>query len=300
VAGNIEWLNQNASRNYPFREDASLTDSTGISRLPNNVVVDFVFTAPAGLDLEIYLKTFLFGDGLISMVFADSSGSTVTSLTVDTTTHVENSGYKLVGQGEYEDAVGRIAIGDLTELSLEVPQGSYSFTQDNASLEVATIRPDIRGVRALKLLYADGSESQPIYGNVKLVAGLNVRLTRVDVGTEQGIRIDALSNDLEEECDCDTELLNPTPIRTINGVEPDGNGNIEILTPGSTTDISGSTGRLTLSDTSTEPCCGCTELEQLTESAQDMQTTLQRLAEIAEALGAKQTDFSNNVLRSIV
>jgi len=301
MSNNVEWLNQNASRSYPFREDATLIDEAGVATLPNELVVDFVFTSPYGADLSLHLKTLLFSSDVLSLAFADADGVTVTALTVILADHEENDGYRVVGQGEYEDATGRITLGDLSELDRRIPPGYYTFNAETAAMEDCTVRPDIRGVRALKILNADGSESLPIYGNVKLVAGINVRLTSVtDELGNPAIRLDALSDDLEEECDCDASVLRPDPIRTINGIAPDGNGNIEILTPGENTNIIGSTGVLTIVDTNSEPCCGCEELEIITSNAQPYQHTVDRMTEMLEQLNSRQSEFSSKVLRSIV
>lgn len=298
MAGNLEWLNQNSLRSYPFREDTSLADDSGLSTLPNELIVDFVMVAPSDLDLELQLKSLLFGSDLLSMSFCDATGSTVTSVSVSLDSHSENDGYKISGQGEYEDAAGRITLGNLTELSNLLPEGSYSFGLGSAVLEQTVVRPDIRGVRALKILYADGSESDPIYGRVKLVAGLNVRLSTSEDG--KGIRIDSLTTDLEEECDCDSEFLSPSPITSLAGILPDESGNIELIPGGENMTISGERGQIVLTDTSTEPCCGCSELEELMSGAQIAIHTMEKLQEEFDNLNEKQKEFIANLLRSIV
>ena len=298
MANNMEWLNQNSLRSYPFREDTLLQDVSGLITLPNSLVVDFVMVAPADTDLELRLKSVLYGTDLLSLSFVDAAGAMVTSVAVSLDSHSENDGYALSGQGDYEDAVGRITFGDLSELSDVMPEGSYSFADGTALLEATVVRPDIRGVRALKILHADGTQSDPIYGRVKLVPGLNVRLTTETGGN--GIRIDALSTDLEEDCDCDSEFLNPKPITSIAGVLPDTSGNIEILPGGENTEIIGGQGTLTIKDTATEPCCGCEELEELVASAKIALHTCERLEEFLQKLEGRQSNLISNVLRSIV
>lgn len=298
MAGNLEWLNQNSLRSYPFREDTSLVDDSGLTTLPNSLVVDFVMVSPSEVELELQLKSLLFGTDLLSMSFGDASGNTVTSVSISLDSHKENDGYRLSGQGNYEDAVGRITIGNLSELPSQLPEGSYSYALGAALLEQTVVRPDIRGVRALKIAYADGTESNPIYGLVKLLAGLNVRLSTSDDG--QGIRIDALSTDLEEECDCDSEFLRPKPITSFGGATPDPGGNVNIVVQGEHTKLTGSQGLLTIEDSTTEPCCGCTELEELTKAMETAIHTTERLEEFLQKLDNKQANLISNVLRSIV
>lgn len=295
MADNLEWLNANSLRSYPFREDTNLVDETGAVTLPNSLVVDFVLVSPYGTDLELQLKNVLYGVDLLALTFGDVDGTIVTSVTIPLGSHTENDGYKLVGQGDYEDCVGRVAIGKTSELADVMPQGSYSFSTGSALLEATTIRPDVRGVRALKVVHADGSESNPIYGNVKLLEGLNIRL----VPQADGVRIDAITTDLEEDCECDSELLKPGPIRSLSGVIPDVNGNIEIITVGENIAISGGIGKLVITDTSTQPCCGCEELEAITAAAQLAQDTADKVANRAEQLAARQNSLGENVIRTI-
>ena len=216
---------------------------------------------------------------------------------LDRNTHVENQGYKLAGQNAYDDAVGRIAIGDLSSLEYDIPPGQYQF---EAELEPTTVRPDIRGVRALKVISADGSISDSIYGTVYLRAGINMQITHIPDPIEPVIRFDSLTNDLEEECDCDSELLSPTPITSVNGVAPDGTGNITISAPGECTKISGGQGQITIEDDCAEPCCGCEELETLISTLELLTVNSERLQEFADTLQQRQEEFSEKVLRSIV
>lgn len=296
MSNNIEWLNQNEGRAYPLKEDTSLVDATGNVTLPNNIIVDFVLVAPADLELTLYLTRVQLSTDLLTLIFSDAFGVTVTSLIVDLDAHTDGAGYKLNGQNAYDDAVGRIAIGNLSDIQQDMPQGQFDFT---AELETCVVRPDIRGVRALRVINADGSQSDPIYGTVLFKAGLNMRLTYVP-GAEPAIRFDSLATDLEEDCDCNSALLKPAPITSINGVAPDGTGNIDIQTPGGCTNMSGGEGQLTLEDDCAQPCCGCDELEQITDTLAIVQQTVERLEEFNEQLKINQEDFSTKVLRSIV
>ena len=43
---NLEWLNQNSARAYPFKEDASLRDTLDAVRVPNTMLADLVLVVP--------------------------------------------------------------------------------------------------------------------------------------------------------------------------------------------------------------------------------------------------------------
>ena len=75
MSQNIEWLNQNANRNYPFQEDMSRSDSLGIVQLPNYLVVDMVFVVPADVNQGYYLGQLLYSGSTLVLVFNAEDGT---------------------------------------------------------------------------------------------------------------------------------------------------------------------------------------------------------------------------------
>lgn len=275
-----EWLNSNAHRAYPFKEDTALnaTNDTSIN-LPKYLFVDFIMTVVGAADITVRLSQLSYAGGFLTAVFTDAANTIVTTLTVNTNTHTANTAYPLVGQGDYEDARGKVVLGTLTTLASDLPDGIYTFL---AELEPCTVRPDIRGVRSLQVGVLDNMSS-PIGGIVKLLEGTNIRLTYLP--EVNGIRIDAIAGDgLNETVACTDGYELPQPVRFVNGrtaqdINIEGDGKcIEVTTNGNV---------ITIRDKCSQPCCGCNELEFITTNMQLLQSTISRLEPFAQLLNSK-------------
>lgn len=296
---NQEWLNQNALRAYPIKEDCPRMpyDTSGaiISDvvLPNYVLVDFVITMDTGDSPRIYIKQVVHIGNLLTLAFHDASNTLVALLSVDLDLHVKNQGYALAGAGAYDDVRGRVVIGDLTSFKTDLAEGLYNFTIAATELEASTVRPDIRGVRSLQLSN-QGNESDYIYGHVKLVAGANAQLTYLPA--YNAIQIDALSADgLNEECDC-TPLGQDTTVKTINGIAVE---DAVIVGDGSCVSVETSGNTITISDTCSKPCCGCPELEFVTDSLKVLDVTVVNLQAFALRLAERIDNFVTNFILTI-
>jgi hypothetical protein len=121
---NIEWLNLNSNRRYPFKEDMRLTASIDGEEqsdilLPNYVVVDAIFILPStvAISTRVFLGSYIFSDNYLSLSFVDQDNIKIGEVTVNFTTHVKNTAYYLSsGNSLYEDAVSKIVIGDLSTI----------------------------------------------------------------------------------------------------------------------------------------------------------------------------------------
>ena len=280
-----EWLNTNAYRAYPFKEDTSVQsiNDVGIS-LPKYLFVDFVLTVAGSQDIVIQLTQLAYVGGFLTAVFTEKiTNEPVTTVSVNIATHTPNMAYALVGQGNYEDARGKVVLGLLDQLATDLPEGIYTFATE---LESCTIRPDIRGVRSLQV-GAGGNLSDYISGVVKLLEGTNVKLTYMPAFN--GVRIDAISGEgLNETTSCDDAYELPQPIRYINGINaPD----VEIIGDGKCVEVTTSGNKIIISDKCSQPCCGCPELEFITSNLELLQSTLGRLESFETLLQDRITNL---------
>jgi hypothetical protein len=300
---NLEWLNGNAERAFPFKEDASLRDTNSVIRVPNRLVVDLVFVVPSGTTYRYYLKSLMYSGTHINLVMSDEGGETVSSVTVDVTAHERNQAYTMSGEGSFSGAVGRIALGDLSNLESDLSPGVYAFTLESAEFELRTVRPDLRAVYSLAAIGADGTITDDITGIVQLISGANVRLTYVPAvgGNPAGIRIDATgNNDYEEDCDCDARVIPLAPIRSINGVGANPtSGRVDLVSMSPCLVISPSGDTVVFTDTCSQPCCGCPELEFLTERLKLLDDSVSKIEERQSELSSRQLSFFQNVLESL-
>jgi len=299
AVSNQEWLNQNSLRNYPFKEDMLLIPtSSGILltdvRIPNYLVVDLIITVPGDTTPRLYLSQLGLIGNLITFVFTDEADIQVATLSVDLNTHTKNKAYNLVGAGTYDDVRGMVVLGDLTRLTQDLAEGLYTFTLNTTEFENSTVRPAIRGVRSLQLLNG-GAESGYIYGHVKLIAGSNIRLTYLP--DYNGIRVDAISgNGLNEECECPSGVGERNIVRTINGKAIEF---AEIVGDGQCIEVKVNGNKIVISDICSTPCCGCPELEFVTESLKTLEASIDNLENYANQLAERISNFVTSFVLTI-
>ena len=286
-----EWLNSNAHRAYPFREDTVLSPVGALAvTLPNYVFVDLVLAVGGDPSVSVQLGQLSFAGNFLSAVFVDGSGNTVTSVAVNLATHLPNAYYALTGVGDYSDARGKVVLGNLSALRSDLPEGAYSFALGSAQLEPSVVRPDIRGVRSLQVGTTNAA-SNLLYGNIRLVAGPSIQLTYL--GSNQ-IRIDALGTpNFNEPAACDESYSPPVPVSTINGIPA---ANVKIVGDGKCVDVSVSGNVITIADTCSQPCCGCSELEFLTQRIELLQTVLKNTETYAAVLNDRITNLIDAML----
>lgn len=287
---NQEWLNQNSYRNYPFLEDQNTNSLNSNILLPNYFIVDLIITTAGDAAIRLFLKRVVTVGTFITLVFEDENGNTVFNVAFDILNHTTYQAYNLAGVNLYEDARGVIVIGDLTRLRDDLPDGDYSF---NIECEAATVRPDLRGVRSLKV--GNGANlSDFIRGHVKLIEGNNIRLTYIP--QVNGIRIDAISGaGLNQTCDCEDIYQPPDCIRTINGIDIN---NLQIIGDGKCVEISTQGNTIIIKDKCSEPCCGCEELESITTNLAIQEATLSRLEAYGDLFRERIDGFITTILTS--
>lgn len=298
MTNTLEWLNENSLRAFPFREDSSRSDGAVV--IPNDFIVDMVFVVPVATTSTFYLKSLMVSAAQITGVIANQNENNVGTFSIAVSSHTQNKSYEILGAGTYSDARGRVVIGNLTNITSELPEGIYTYTINSTPFELSAVRPDLRRVRGVKIKKADGTVSDLITGIVQLASGANIVLENPSPGV---IKINALGNDgFVEECgDCLNKFVPPEPIRTINGVAGDGNGNINLVSTETCLEITPDPDKFAVNfgDKCSQPCCGCTELEFVTTTLSTLRDSLSKLENLAQQLQDKENDFFQSVLSSL-
>lgn len=300
MARNIEWLNQNAGRAYPFQEDMMRMphDASGnvlsALALPNYVIVDMIFTIPSTTSLRMYLAQLAYTGNILTFVFKETvSHTTVVTVTVDKLTHTPNQAYSLTGVGDWYDARGWLVVGDLRHLVTAIPESLYSYSETQTLLEVRVVRPALRGIRSLRTTNA-GNTSAALYGHIKLLAGANIRLEYDEA--LNGIWVHAEPNaGYQETCDCLAQSQQNL-VRTINGIPLQ---DVTLVGDGECVTVTTAGDKITISDKCSEPCCGCPELEFLNESVKILEVSIAHLEEYAEKLAERITTFVTNFVMTV-
>lgn len=297
---NIEWLNQNAGRAYPFQEDMGRVpyDPNGTAltqaRLPNYVIVDMVFTVPGTGEARVYLGQTTYVGNILTLVFRETLASTIiAALTVDIGAHTANKAYPVSGTGDWEDARGWVVLGDLRRLVQDLPEGVYSYPASETLLEARVVRPALRGIRSLRISN-NGNVSGLLYNHVKLLAGENIRLV-VDEGNN-GVWIHAAPNSgYKAPCPCDS-VTQDNIVRTINGIAIE---DVQFVGDGECVSVRTVGNRIIISDQCSEPCCGCPELDYLNSTTKILETSLSRLEAYAEKLNERLNTFVTNYILTV-
>lgn len=278
-SGNIafpEWLNANSLRAYPISETTPRTSVNGEITLPNTLIVDARVNAPYGhMSGVFYISSVEVLQERVSVdisYYGDGESSAVATVIADVATHIPNKSYPFVGNGDNHSVLGVIVIGELGDIISSI-QGSYDFAEDSTPLEPATINVSQPMIEYVSLV-VQGVEVGKLDRVVKLRAGSNIRLTRVDSET---IRIDGISG--ENLDDCPEEPSSP-PILTINGAPPDDDGNFLLTGSECIQVFAKGTHSLEIRDLCSSSCCGCQELNALTSSLGALETQQITLREL--------------------
>ena len=265
---NVEFLNLNSQRHFPLTEDSSGLDTSGSLKLPNDFLVGLDLPVSAGLDIDpacffvMQLGVYATGFTLIVGYQADSGPIPVATALIPAIGFASNSVFTLVGMGDYADTTGKVTVGKLTGFDNQ-PSGSFTFALANARIEPDCIRPLLQGIAAL-LISSGGTVSQPMYGDIELVAQENMQLVPVIIaGQDPQIVISAVQGEgLAQPCVCNNNAT-AQPIVRINGQTGDTNGNFNVL-GSACLQVTSQANGLTLDDICSSPCCGCAELATVT------------------------------------
>jgi hypothetical protein len=301
---NLEWLNHNSVRTYPFADGSTRADVSRTAYIPDNFILGLYFPIHVGLNVRaenfFLRKLAILANGFnltLAAKLNDDSIVDVASAAIARKTHNEYDPYTLAGVGDFSDSIGKIVIGKLDSLD-DVPAGLYLFDYLDTRLDTDCVRPSLRGVTSITV--RNGSDiSERIYGDVVLTAGANIRLTPVIIsGQPPQIRFDAISGEgLNADCVCDTDHEIPDCIRTIEAVPPDTDGNFNLI-GNDCIEITAITNGLQLNDTCSKPCCGCTDLEAITRQLELVGSHQDTLENFVNTLAARQQQMFDTILGS--
>ena len=295
------WLNENALREYPFHEGCGLrpNDSAGSLvesgwSVPNSLLVDMSLSVDgSNYDPFLYLGQMSVVGSSVTMVFCDRSGARVVVLYADAGTHSENTAYQVSGTGSFLGARGVVCIGDMNDFLERTPEGVYNFSSSETQIEPTCIRPSIVGVRSIRSVDGVGYSSQMLSGDVKLIAGRNIRLDYSPDDNAIWISADPNSG-YSDKCDCG-EAESKT-VRSINGIAVE---DVKIVGDDCVNvDTDTGSGVITITDTCAKPCCGCAETIFINQTINDLQTSVNTLEGNVSSLGDRLLTFVNSYVLS--
>jgi hypothetical protein len=299
VAGQFtfpEWLNSNSVRAYPLAENGSRLDITGTFKIPDSLIVAATINAQPEYSGKFFVSEVISLPDRISIGISYNDGvdsTIVANVVILAASHTEYKNYPFVGIDQHSSVIGSLSIGSLSD-TINLATGAFSFTNDATSFEVNAI---FFAVPAIKYIEVECAGTVTRFNKaLKLKEGQNIRLTYEG---DDVIRIDAIEGlNLTDPAQCTDALPVPGPIRTINGIAPDSNGNF-ILDPSDCLTIEAGTSKLILKDTCSKSCCGCNELEQLVTGLSSVESQLASLKTQIQSVESQQSQLIANLVASI-
>lgn len=299
---NAPWPAQNAVRAYPFASWCPRTDESGAFRIPDDLIVAASF--PTGPEVAIdptrfhLLSLSIYANGVgLRLGYAGPGGVTPAAAA-----NIPRAGFRhdttvpLVGLGEFAGSTGTITFGSLVGLASQ-PAGRFAFDLAGAALDADVVRPQLRGVAAIRVAGADGTETA-LDGVVTLRFGLNSRVSSPLPGS---IRIDAIQGEgLKAGCECDStsEAATP-PIAAINGIPAGAGAAFDLIGDAClTVDAAGST--IAMADSCSSPCCGCDEQDRLRSAIDDVLEKIRTLEGFVSRVDSAVARFTEVVVASKV
>lgn len=299
---NLGWLELNTQRAYPLSETATGTDLTGVFKLPDSFALALYLSLDARSDpdpLAFHVSRVINTPGAVVVTVSHTDGTTVTefgTVVVPVASHTEYSAYEFAVATGFRTSAGRLVVGTLAGMTA-APAGSFSFAADGGRLDADCVRPYLRGLTELAVDNG-GGVSEPLTGRVVLTAGANIRLTVSPGETESVVRIDAIQGEgLLADCGCaDDDALSP-PVRSLNGVLPDSDGNIDLLA-GNCVQVTPEANGVRVADTCAKPCCGSAELKRLQDDVTEVVSRLTGLTNNVNRFEALVATLTTVVLGS--
>lgn len=301
---NVEWLNANAQRKYPLADHADPSDVTNTFRLPEDFIVGLDLPVHAGLDVDasrFFVRNVgVYANGFsVAVGYQPASGdpSIVAVASISRDQFTVNSVWNMSGVNDFADTSGKITIGRLDGIDAQ-PGGFFTFDYAATPVEADCVRPIIRGVSSITVV--NGAErSEPMYGDIELVAQSNFQLTPVVVaGQDPQIRMSAIAGEgLNELCVCVGDDETNPPIRRINGIPPTPAGDFTVL-GNDCLQVVGIDFGIRLDDTCSSPCCGCEELAGITNNLNVLFGQQQTMSSYLSRLETQLTSLNQTVLGS--
>ncbi len=301
---NLEWANHNALRRYPLADDADGQDQTGTFTLPTDFLVGLRVAVHAGNDVDpgrFFLKSLAAYAGGYAVVVGYQpvvgAAVPVANALVASHLHTPNKTYALGGVEPFLDATGHVTVGRLANIQAQ-PAGQFEFAFASTRLDPDAVSPVVRGVSSVTVVNA-GQRSRRLYGDVELVAGANCQLVPIQVtGQNPKIRINAVKGEgTVEDCVCVGDAADSPPVKTINGIPPTADGNFTLLGDDCLV-VQPGTNALRFSDTCSQPCCSCADLEAVTRDLERLQGESASVRQFADVLGTAVNTMSLVVLGS--
>lgn len=261
-----EFLDLNLHRAFPLQDGSVGIDLTGVFTLPTRFISDLFICAPAedGIDPSLfYLSKFTVRSRYVDIeVSYEGQAAPVGAFTridmqadMHTTYLLQTSGETFSGAVAGLGVVtGQLTVGDAEALRTSI--GTYLFAASATRILATRVSRGLVGVPYMKIdnTYIRGAV------NFRSGSGVTFKVSGNIITIERDSSADNPQS-IQSDDDVANALISKlgTPILSINGFRPDGDGALQIET-GDCIAASGGRGFLRLSNPCSKPCCSSSEL----------------------------------------
>jgi hypothetical protein len=311
-----EWLNSNSVRNYPIAENCSREDISNSFIIPNELFVSAQINHPRSYsDGFFYICRLIISVPIIRVYIGYKNQQTgveqeVGNFEVDNKNFSKYSYFSFTGNIEHPSIIGSFAIGDIKQ-AIDKGLGEFIFDGDATKLEVNCRFVSIPSLEYIQIYNENDTLLHTSSSVLKFKAGQNIRLTYDPlVDQETGtvdqygcIKIDAVLDENiiqePEACESIESFVQPC-IKTINGVRPDREGNFWIEESECIgIDEFQENHSIKITDLCSESCCGCVDLEVLTNGLEQLKQQEERLRDLVLTTQGTQSELLANLIANL-
>lgn len=275
----LEYLNQNMHRNYPIQDTCIVVSEDG-TYLPSSFLVDMKLNIPVDIGDTTTIDTTKFFVSAVNHYSAsvqvvisyqyDDNHSFECACSSAIVTGTGSTPYPTVvsltpASGIPDDAAynalrglsGELYIGSTEEL---VNMGSLKFTMLTAPINPTCITKTAlitNIVTNITVLGSDGQAVATVTGNVTLQAGDGIKFTWDATHGLLTVAVDEewLADEVRAIMEDSESAVSNNPIRKINGIRPDNNGNF-VISGLDCTNVNGSGAHgISIDNPCSRPCC---------------------------------------------
>mgnify|MGYP003122054125 CR=1 FL=1 len=311
----LGWLNTNATRNYPISQEANLKPLGDAGwELPDDLILDMRLSvpyAPTVKPFNFYLKAVsAYAHGIVleigyyNQAAAPSERATVAiSEAIVAQTHSNPTTYELRGvpnsrNYDFSNVTGVVTIGNLDDV-IASPPGRIEYDTD-AHIESTVVSMNTAGVSSIRAGKTLATAEEPLTGHVVFRPRTNFGIVaEADINTFVFSALNGTG--LRSDCTCEGEIELGPCVRSINQVSPDSQGNIDLV-EGTCISIQteNDVAAIKISETCSEPCCGCDQLNIITADLRDLQQGFERLDSYITSLGGAVETIRSSAFGSVV
>lgn len=298
-----EFLDENQHRNYPLKDSASARDVTDTMNLPQTLMADMILNVPQ----DAVISDFYVSNVLIRSLSVDitvsyyNGGSPIeigvfSEITADGGPHTSYDLATFPQAGvnkKYEAVTGTVVVG-LLEDALQYP-GSWSFDEITGQLTESVVHTGLAGIR--QIVVGDDAFS----GTVVLKEGANITIdSEYDAVNDKYIltisSADLGGIGLHSDTDIYNQLLSDfgQPLRTINNITPDNDGNF-ILSGLDCTELTAITGGLSINNPCSQPCCDKSYLDGVYDALAELNSRYARIIDFYTEVSTNINSIQNKL-----